>query len=74
MNKQITPADKRVSQFYLRLHVKDEVRCICFNISNLFNQLGISFERILQTPGKKKDLQILLLLHIKHPYKTSEMH
>lgn len=61
-DKEITPADQRVSQFYLRLHVKDELGVFA-SISELFNQMGISFERILQTPGKKGFADIIVVTH-----------
>ncbi len=60
--KEITPADKRYSQFYLRLHVKDEIGAFA-SISELFNQLGISFERILQTPATKGLAEIIVVTH-----------
>src|SRR5690625_1249340 len=61
--KEITPADKRFSQFYIRLHVKDEVGAFAM-ISELFNQMGISFERILQTPSSQtKFAEIVLVTH-----------
>src|SRR5699024_12118023 len=41
--KKLTPASKRYSQFYLRLHVKDELGAFA-TISELFNQEGISLE------------------------------
>ena len=61
--KQLTPMDKRFSQFYLRLHVKDEVGAFAL-ISELFNQMGISFERILQKPSNKNELaEIVVVTH-----------
>lgn len=61
--KQITPAEKRFSQYYLRLHVKDKVGAFA-TISELFNQLDISFERILQTPRSEYELaEIILITH-----------
>src|SRR5690625_465810 len=61
--KEITPADQRFSQFYVRLHVKDEVGAFAI-ISELFNQMSISFERILQTPSSKTELaEIVLVTH-----------
>src|SRR5699024_2790718 len=60
--KEITPADKRVSQFYLRLHVKDELGAFA-SISDLFNQLGISFERILQTPVENGFAEVIVVTH-----------
>ncbi len=61
--KEITPADQRFSQYYVRLHVKDEVGAFAI-ISGVFNQLGISFERILQTPSSQTELaEIVLVTH-----------
>ncbi|MEI3606987.1 homoserine dehydrogenase [Pseudogracilibacillus sp. SE30717A] len=60
--KELTPADKRFSQYYLRLHVKDEIGAFA-SISELFNQLGISFERILQTPASKGFAEIVVVTH-----------
>src|SRR5699024_6351303 len=60
--KELTPADKRFSQYYLRLRVKDETGAFA-SISELFNQLGISFERILQTPGEEGFAQIIVVTH-----------
>lgn len=61
--KEITPADQRFSQYYVRLHVKDEVGAFAI-ISELFNQMDISFERILQTPSSQTELaEIVLITH-----------
>src|SRR5699024_7933538 len=60
--KKLTPASKRYSQFYLRLHVKDELGAF-ETISELFNQEGISFERILQTPAKQGFAEIIVVTH-----------
>src|SRR5699024_10842858 len=60
--KKLTPANHRYSQFYLRLHVNDELGAFA-SISDLFNQLGISFERILQTPAKEGFAEIIVVTH-----------
>lgn len=60
--KELTPADNRFSQFYLRLHVEDEIGVFA-SISELFNRLGISFERILQTPANKGYAEIVVVTH-----------
>src|SRR5699024_1520996 len=60
--KKLTPANHRYSQFYLRLTVKDETGAFA-TISDLFNQLGISFERILQTPAKQGFAEIIVVIH-----------
>ncbi|MBO1004680.1 homoserine dehydrogenase [Pseudogracilibacillus auburnensis] len=60
--KELTPSDKRFGQFYLRLHVKDEIGAFA-SISDLFNRLDISFERILQTPSEKGFAEIIVVTH-----------
>src|SRR5699024_3128845 len=61
--KEITPAEERISKFYLRLTAKDETGAFA-TISELFNQLDISFERILQTPSDENNLaEIILVTH-----------
>src|SRR5690625_7583302 len=60
--KELTPADKRFSQYYLRLRVKDETGAFA-SISELFNQLGIIFERILQTPVNDGHAEVLVVTH-----------
>lgn len=60
--KELTPADKRFSQYYLRLRVKDELGAFA-SISELFNQIGISFERILQTPHADGFAEIIVVTH-----------
>ena len=60
--KQLAPAEERFSQFYLRLRAKDETGAFA-SISEVFNTLGISFERILQTPVNKGSAEIVLVTH-----------
>lgn len=61
--KELTPEDKRFGQFYIRMHVKDEVGAFA-SISHLFNQMGISFERILQIPRNQTELaEVVLVTH-----------
>lgn len=61
--KVLTPTENRFSQFYLRLHVKDETGAFAL-ISELFNQKGIGFERILQTPSTKGSLaEVVVVTH-----------
>jgi len=52
--KVLKKPENRYGQFYFRLHVKDEVGAFT-TISSLFNQLNISFERILQAPIKPEN-------------------
>lgn len=61
-DKELAPAEERFSQFYLRLRAKDETGAFA-SISEVFNTLGISFERILQTPVNKGLAEIVLVTH-----------
>lgn len=61
--KELTPPEQRFGQHYIRMHVKDEVGAFAA-ISDLFNQMGISFERILQIPRTKNELaEVVLITH-----------
>ena len=54
---------ERFGQFYFRLHLADEVGAFS-QITTLFNELGISFEKILQTPLNKGELaEIIIVTH-----------
>jgi homoserine dehydrogenase len=52
VEKVLKAPDERYGQYYFRMHVKDEVGAFT-TISSIFNQLDISFERILQAPIKQ---------------------
>ncbi|MBS4209292.1 homoserine dehydrogenase [Bacillus sp. FJAT-50079] len=55
--------DQRFGKYYFRLHLKDEVGAFS-KITSLFNELGISFEQILQTPLSKDELaEIIIVTH-----------
>jgi len=60
--KEIAPESSRFSQFYIRMHVKDELGAFA-SISDLFNKRGISFERILQTPNEKGYAEVIVVTH-----------
>src|SRR5699024_9765273 len=60
--KELAPASERFSQFYIRMHVKDEIGAFA-TISDLFNKLGISFERILQTPSDQGHAEVIVVTH-----------
>lgn len=63
IDRQLTPPDQRYSQYYIRLNVKDEVGAFAA-ISELFNQVDISFERILQIPSSKyEQAEVILITH-----------
>ncbi|VEF48971.1 Homoserine dehydrogenase [Bacillus freudenreichii] len=54
---------ERFGQFYFRLHLADEVGAFS-QITTLFNELDISFEKILQTPLNKGELaEIIIVTH-----------
>lgn len=51
------------SKYFLRLHVKDEVGVFA-NITSIFSERGVSFEKILQMPIKEKGVaEIVLVTH-----------
>lgn len=51
------------SKYFLRLHVKDEVGVFA-DITSIFSEHGVSFEKILQLPLKKQGLaEIVLVTH-----------
>ncbi|WP_099156664.1 homoserine dehydrogenase [Virgibacillus ndiopensis] len=59
----ITPSDQRFGQHYLRLDVRDEAGALSA-ISHLFNEMDISFERVLQIPSSKSNLaEIIFVTH-----------
>src|SRR5690625_2163425 len=64
--KVLKAPEQRFGQYYFRLHVKDEVGAFT-TISSLFNQLDISFERILQAPirnGQRDGLaEVIVVTH-----------
>ncbi|MBS4179319.1 homoserine dehydrogenase [Lederbergia citrea] len=56
-------SDQRFGKYYFRLHLQDEVGAFS-KITTLFNELGISFEKILQTPISKDELaEIIIVTH-----------
>jgi homoserine dehydrogenase len=61
--KQLKDPGEMYSKYFLRLHVKDEVGVFA-NITSIFSEHGVSFEKILQLPLKDKDLaEIVLVTH-----------
>ncbi|HEY4553258.1 MAG TPA: homoserine dehydrogenase [Bacillaceae bacterium] len=60
---ELKTPEERLSKFYFRLHLKDEVGAFS-KITTLFNELDISFEKILQTPLNKDELaEIIIVTH-----------
>ncbi|WP_026583537.1 homoserine dehydrogenase [Bacillus sp. J33] len=61
--KKLKDADEIYSKYFLRLHVKDEVGTFA-NITSIFSEHHVSFEKILQLPLKEKGLaEIVLVTH-----------
>ncbi|MED4533859.1 homoserine dehydrogenase [Metabacillus fastidiosus] len=61
--KQIKSLENIYAQQFLRIHVKDEVGAFS-NITSLFTEKGVSFEKILQLPLKKENLaEIVIVTH-----------
>ncbi|PWW29675.1 homoserine dehydrogenase [Cytobacillus oceanisediminis] len=61
--KKLKNADEIYSKYFLRLHVKDEVGTFA-NITSIFSDHHVSFEKILQLPLKEKGLaEIVLVTH-----------
>ncbi|MEH7344391.1 homoserine dehydrogenase [Bacillus sp. JJ1532] len=61
--KQLKDANEIFSKYFLRLHVKDEVGVFA-NITSIFSEHHVSFEKILQLPLKNKELaEIVLVTH-----------
>lgn len=62
--KQLKGPEEMFSKYFLRLHVKDEVG-VFSNITSIFSEHHVSFEKILQMPLKDKDLaEIVLVTHL----------
>ncbi|MGN7401144.1 homoserine dehydrogenase [Cytobacillus praedii] len=61
--KQLKKPGEIYSKYFLRLHVKDEVGVFA-EITSIFSEHGVSFEKILQLPLKKQGLaEIVLVTH-----------
>ncbi len=59
----IAQPEESFSKYYIRLHAHDEVGAFA-SISQLFNNMDISFEQILQTPSEQhKIAEIVLITH-----------
>ncbi|MFT8323188.1 MAG: homoserine dehydrogenase [Bacillus sp. (in: firmicutes)] len=61
--KKLKSADEIFSKYFLRLQVKDEVGVFA-EITSIFSENGVSFEKILQLPVKEKGLaEVVLVTH-----------
>ncbi|WP_243387733.1 homoserine dehydrogenase [Bacillus kexueae] len=61
--KQIKTPEEIFAQYFLRIHVRDEVGAFS-QITSLFSNRGVSFEKILQLPLKKDGLaEIVIVTH-----------
>lgn len=61
--KKLKKPEEIKSKYFLRLHVKDEIGVFA-NITSIFAEHGVSFEKILQLPMKQKgEAEIVLVTH-----------
>lgn len=61
--KMLKDDNEIFSKYFLRLHVSDEVG-VFSNITNIFSDHHVSFEKILQVPVKERELaEIVLVTH-----------
>lgn len=61
--KQLKESSEMFSKYFLRLHVSDEIGVFA-EITSLFAENNISFEKILQLPVKKREVaEIVLVTH-----------
>lgn len=61
--KSLKTADEILSKYFLRIHVKDQAGAFA-EITSLFSDYNVSFEKILQLPLKKKGLaEIVIVTH-----------
>lgn len=61
--KMLKDPSEMFSKYFLRLHVKDEVGVFA-TITSIFSQHGVSFEKILQLPVKKREIaEIVVVTH-----------
>ncbi|PLR82850.1 homoserine dehydrogenase [Bacillus canaveralius] len=61
--KKLKQPEEIYSKYFLRIHVKDEVGVFA-NITSVFAEHGVSFEKILQLPLKEaEEAEIVLVTH-----------
>ncbi|UII55408.1 homoserine dehydrogenase [Cytobacillus spongiae] len=61
--KKLKEPEEILSKHFLRLHVRDEVGAFS-EITSIFSEYGVSFEKILQLPLKKREVaEIVLVTH-----------
>lgn len=61
--KQMKAPEEIFAQYFLRIHVQDEVGAFS-QITSIFSNRGVSFEKILQLPLKEKGLaEIVVVTH-----------
>ncbi|MDQ0162075.1 homoserine dehydrogenase [Bacillus alveayuensis] len=61
--KQMKSPEEIFAQYFLRIHVQDQVGAFS-SITSLFSNREVSFEKILQLPLKEKDLaEIVIVTH-----------
>ncbi|WP_017756303.1 homoserine dehydrogenase [Calidifontibacillus oryziterrae] len=61
--KSLKSADEILSKYFMRIHVKDQAGALS-EITTLFSNYNVSFEKILQLPLKKRELaEIVIVTH-----------
>jgi homoserine dehydrogenase len=61
--KQLKDDSEKYSKYFVRIHVQDEVGVFA-EITSIFANYGVSFEKILQMPVKKNEIaEIVLVTH-----------
>ncbi|MFD0051388.1 homoserine dehydrogenase [Actinomycetes bacterium NPDC127524] len=67
-SKSLKKSDEIFAKYFIRIHVKDEVGVLA-NITLLFAEHGVGFDKILQMPLKDKDYsEIVLVTHTASLY------
>ncbi|CEI82324.1 homoserine dehydrogenase [Oceanobacillus oncorhynchi subsp. incaldanensis] len=69
--KTLRPKEKQHGQYYVRLCVEDKTG-VFSEISSIFHEQDISFQRILQTPVDEKDSAEIVLVTHDTPYSHFE--
>ncbi|MCM3585046.1 homoserine dehydrogenase [Mesobacillus maritimus] len=69
--KNLKDSEEIYSKYFLRIHAKDEVGVFA-EITSVFTQHGVSFEKILQLPVKEKGLAEIVVVTHKASLKSFE--
>ncbi|CAM3779956.1 homoserine dehydrogenase [Mesobacillus zeae] len=69
--KNLKGPEEMYSKYFLRLHVKDEIGVLA-EITSIFSENGVSFEKILQLPVRKKESSEIVIVTHKASLKNYE--